>query len=106
MEEEKNEVKNEVKTKKSIIGKIINVLLWILVLGWMAIVLLDFFAVNKQEEPRFCISQGETKYSDGYVKWCTGLGYKVYEYKRKCFDAIEFGPFWTKDRSINEETCK
>ena len=47
----------------------------------------------------FCIKKGTTKYDDGEVKWCLGAGYKIYDYNRTSFKAIEFGPFWSKDRS-------
>ena len=30
------------------------------------------------------------------------LGYKVYRYNRKSFNGIEYGPFWSKDRSAEE----
>lgn len=96
----------ENKRKKNVFGKIINILLWLILLAWMVIVLMDFFKVNNKEEARFCIDKGTTEYSDGEVSWCLGLGYKVYRYKRDCFNAIEFGPFWNKDRSVEEDGCK
>ena len=41
----------------------------------------------------------EMKMTDYVVIDVGGLGYKVYNYKRESYRAIEFGPFWSKDRS-------
>ena len=89
--------------EKSTFSKVMNVILWIILLGWMAVCLLDFYKVHNEQEPFFCIKKGVTKYDDGEVKWCLGLGYKVYDYNRSSFEAIEFGPFWSKDRSAEEK---
>ena len=32
---------------------------------------------------------------------CTGLGYKIYHYERDSYKGIEYGPFWSKDRSAD-----
>lgn len=89
--------------EKSTFSKVMNVVLWIILLAWMAVCLFDFYKVHNEQEPFFCIKKGTTKYDDGNVNWCLGLGYKVYDYNRKSFSAIEFGPFWSKDRSALEE---
>ena len=94
--------KDEKKDKKNIFIKILDILLWIILIGWMAIVFMDYYRVTNEKEPKFCIKQETIQYEDGTVESCTGLGYKVYEYNRDSFDAIEFGPFWAKDRSDKE----
>lgn len=86
----------------SIIKKVFNTVLWIILLIWIGICLFDFYNVNNKKEPMFCIKKETIKYSDGKVESCLGLGYKVYHYQRKSFNGIEFGPFWSKDRSIEE----
>ena len=90
---------------KSTFSKVMNVILWIVLLLWMAIVLIDFYNVNKKNDPLFCLDKGTTEYKDGNVEWCLGAGYKIYRYKRDCYTAIEFGPFWSKDRSLAEKEC-
>ena len=92
--------------EKSTFQKVMNIILWVILIGWMVIVLIDFYNVNKKEEPFFCIKENTEKYDDGTVYSCLGVGYKVYRYERSCFSAIEFGPFWSKDRSLEEENCK
>lgn len=84
---------------KSTFQKVMNIVLWVVLIAWMTVCLVDFYNVHKENEPMFCIKKGTTKYDDGEVKWCLGAGYKIYDYNRTSFKAIEFGPFWSKDRS-------
>lgn len=88
--------------KKNTIIKILDIVLWVILIGWMVIVFMDYYRVTNEKEPKFCIKEETIQYEDGTVESCTGLGYKVYEYKRDSFKAIEFGPFWAKDRSEKE----
>ena len=100
--EEKNE-----REGKSIIGKAINAIIWVVIVIWMGICIIDFYNTREEKEPIFCFFGKETtKYKDGKVDSCTGLGYKIYNYKRQCFTGIEYGPFWSEDRSVNADTCK
>lgn len=95
----KNDLKKE-KNKKSIISRIINIILWIIIIIWAILVITDYLNVSKEKEPKFCwFNEKSTKYDDGEVTECTGLGYKVIKYNRTSFKAIEFGPFWIKDKS-------
>ena len=104
-EEEKKElVKQEKKNKRgerTLFGKIVNVILWIVVLGWMALFIIEFIKVQNEKDPIFCIKKTTIKSGTGTAKVCTGLGYKVYNYncsnnKHNYNGAVEFGPFWTK----------
>ena len=95
MEEEKKEVKKE----KSIFSRVLNVILWIILLAWMALCLIDFYNTQNNKDPMFCIKKETIKYDDGKVDSCTGLGYKIYHYNRKSYTAVEYGPFWIKDKS-------
>lgn len=102
--EEEKEVKIVYKEKeKPLFTKIMNIVLWVILLAWMAICLVDFFKVTNEKEPIFCLKKETTVYSDGEVHSCLGLGYKVYNYERESYSAIEFGPFWSKDRSNDTE---
>ena len=114
MEEEKNEKqikeeffdKNE-KTEASTFSKVMNVVLWIVLFAWIGICLIDFYNTHQQKDPLFCVFGKEsTTYEDGRVDSCTGLGYKIYNYKRTCFTGVEYGPFWSKDSSVETDTCK
>ena len=110
----KKEVKEEVKEEnfldekpkrekgESTFNKIMNVILWIVLFAWMAICLIDFYNTHQEKEPMFCLKKEVTKYDDGQVRSCLGLGYKVFHYERSSFKAIEFGPFWSKDRTAEE----
>jgi hypothetical protein len=91
---------------KSTFQKVMNVVLWIILIVWMAVCLVDFYNVKQEKEPMFTFKNGTTKYSDGNVKWYLGAGYKIYKYNRSCYTAIEYGPFWSEDRSVKSERCK
>lgn len=93
----------EEKDGKSLFSRIMNVVLWIVLFIWMGVCLIDFYNVHQEKEPMFCIKTGTNEYEDGNVDWCLGAGYKIYHYNRKSFKAIEFGPFWSKDRTAEEE---
>ena len=101
---EKKKLKKDEK-EKSAFSRIMNVFLWIVLFLWMGVCLIDFYKTHKEEEPIFCLKKETTKYEDGTVDSCLGLGYKIYHYNRKSFNGIEYGPFWSKDRS-NEESDK
>lgn len=99
-EEKEEKIKVIYKEKeKSLFSKILNIVLWVILIVWMAICLIDFYKVSNENEPIFCLKKETTTYDDGTVDSCLGLGYKVYKYKRASYSAIEFGPFWSKDRS-------
>ena len=102
--DEKPKKKNNDETKeKSILSKTLNIILWVVLFAWMALVLVDYFKVRNEEEPIFCwFNNHTTTYENGTVKECTGLGYKVINYNREDYKAIEFGPFWIKDRTAEE----
>ena len=104
-EELKEEFFDAKEDKESIFNKVMNVILWIVLFVWMAICLVDFYKTHKRQEPIFTFKHETVKYEDGEVDSYLGLGYKIYDYKRKCFNGIEYGPFWSKDRSLEEENC-
>ncbi|MBO5375519.1 MAG: hypothetical protein J6A52_01550 [Bacilli bacterium] len=92
-----------VEKEKSLFSRILNIVLWIILLAWMALVLVDYFKVRDEKDPIFCwFNNHTTTYENGTVTECTGLGYKVIRYNREDFKAIEFGPFWISDRTAEE----
>lgn len=109
MDEEKEFVEKPKKEKKeregrSVLSRIVNIVLWVVLFAWMALVLVDYFHVRNEEEPQFCWWNKQThEHTDGNVTECTGLGYKVIRYNRDSFKAIEFGPFWASERNADQE---
>jgi len=99
----KDEFFNEKKDKKSLFNRIMNVILWIILFVWMGICLIDFFNTKTGREPVFCLKKETTTYSDGNVKTCTGLGYKIFNYRRTSFSGDQYGPFWSKDKSAENK---
>ena len=104
-EELKSQFFDAKEDKESVFLKVLGIILWTAVFVWIAICLIDFYKTRKREEPIFTIKHDVIKYKDGEVDSYLGLGYRIYNYRRKCFDGIEYGPFWTKDRSIEAEKC-
>ena len=104
-EELKSQFFDAKEDKDSVFLKVLSIVLWTAVFVWIAICLIDFYKTRKREEPIFAIKHDVIKYKDGEVDSYLGLGYRIYNYRRKCFDGIEYGPFWTEDRSIEAEKC-
>lgn len=83
--------------KRNPILTVISIILWIAILGWLVVVIFDFYKVSQEQDPVFCISKETITYDDGTVDLCTGLGYKVYNYHRSSISGYEFRPFWIKN---------
>ncbi len=81
---------------------VLNIFLWIVIICWAGVCLYDFYNVRHEKEARFCIKEETKEYNDGNVYVCTGPGYKVFKYKRLKYNAIEFAPFWTKEKIFND----
>ena len=94
---------DEKKDKKSTFQRVMNIILWIVLFIWMGICLIDFFNAHNENDPIFCLSKETVKYDDGQVRICTGLGYKVFNYERASYKGIEYGPFWSSDRSAKQD---
>ena len=97
-EVEQEEMDEEFVDKKSKVSKVINVVLWVVLIMWMGICVFDFVRVKMNDTPIFCVNKTTKDYSDGSVERCIGLGYKVYHYKREAIKAVEFKPLWAKER--------
>lgn len=104
MAENKETVKEEIKPKKkkSAFGKIINIIIWLVVLGWLCIFMYDFINTVSEKEPVFCLERTTENNSDGTVKICEGVGYKVFDYDYGSIKALEFAPFWNKPKTAEE----
>ena len=86
--------------KKQILT-VLKVLVLILIVVWVATVLFDYFKAKNNENPKFCLREETHVYADGTTYECLGLGYKIYRYERS-FRAVEFGPFFIKERMSAE----
>ena len=101
--EEEVVVTESPKKGKPVWKRILNIVLWVVLACWIAVCIVDFVQVQNKKDPKFCIKNETVKYSDGNVKICTGLGYKVIKYERASYRAIEFGPFWIKDSTSDKK---
>lgn len=90
------------KKKKSFISKLINLIIWLVVLGWAGILVYDFVNVLREKEPMFCLEKTTETTSDGTVNICEGVGYKVFNYDYGSLKALEFAPFWNKPKTAEE----
>ena len=104
MAENKETVKEEIKPKKkkSAFGKIINIIIWLVVLGWLCIFMYDFINTVSEKDPVFSLEITTENNSDGTVKICEGIGYKVFDYDYGSIKALEFAPFWNKPKTAEE----
>lgn len=105
-EVEKEEMDEEFvdkKGKKSTVSKIVNIVLWVMLIFWIGVCLFDFFNTKSGNAPTFCITKKTKTYSDGTTTTCVGPGYKVYNYKRDSIKAVEFGPLWGKERLADKK---
>ena len=84
------------KEKKSVGRIIFDVVFWVCISILAVIWLTDFFRVQNDKQPIFCLKEKTHEFSDGEVKECVGLGYKIYNYKRESITAHQFGPLFTK----------
>ena len=103
-EKEVKQPKKKEEKEKSTFSKVINVVLWVIVIAWMAIILTDFsitYFFNK--DPLFCINEETHKYDDGEVYICTEIGFKFFRYDRSSYTARQFGGFWTQEYDPNEK---
>lgn len=113
---------------KNQIWLVVKILVLVVIVAWISVIVLDYFNAKNNKQMKFCMSESlyiyengektktldgkdfnEDKYKDySYTYECSGLGYKVYRYNRTDtnppFKAIEFGPFFIKERqSLNEK---
>lgn len=82
------------------IKKIIGIIFTLAVIAWLGLVIMDFFAVKDNKEPRFCLKNTTQNYGTKKTQTCIGLGYKVNKYyENDQLTATEFGPFFIKDKN-------
>lgn len=97
------ETKKKTYVSRDTLKLIGNIVFWIIFLVFAFIWLVDFFRVSRESKPMFCIKNEVHVYKDGTVMECTGLGYKVYTYKRSSLgEGIEFGTFFAKMKQPEE----
>jgi len=84
---------------KKVISRIFYFIFGLIVVGWIAIVLFDFYQVKMTNNPKFCIKNETINYDNRTTSICTGIGYKVYRYELEGTTIIEFSPFWKEERT-------
>lgn len=88
-------MKNKFLKKKS---DIIKVAILAIVIIWIICFFIDYFRARQSKLPLFAVCEIK-QYDDGYVRACTGLGYKMYKYDRASISTkVEFGPFFIKEK--------
>lgn len=100
--ESKSIEKSKEKKKKHPVKIIINIIIWIVVLGWAGILVFDFINVISEKEPMFCLEKSTEKTNDGTIDKCEGVGYNVYKYDYGSIKYIEFVPFWSKPKTLEQ----
>lgn len=85
-------------TNKELFDKVLNVVLWTILIIWMAITLWDFTLVKQNKSPKFCIKTAETEHIDGTTHRCLGPMYQVFRYNRESIKAIEFTHIFAKEK--------
>jgi len=83
---------------KKIVVTTLKIMVIVLIVAWIAMIFVDYFKARSEKPMLFCIKEETKVYDDGTVYSCTGLGYKMYKYDRKSISAVEFGPFFIKER--------
>lgn len=91
------EKKVKEKKGKSIFVRIINLIIWIVLIAWAFCLITDYLNATNEKDPKFCISEETKEYSDGNVYICTGPGYKLIKYNRASYTATQFGGFWIEE---------
>lgn len=89
------------KDKPSLLVKLFDIFLWVVLFAWMGICIFDFYNVSNNKQAMFCLKTETVNYDDGSVTSCLGAGYKAYYYNRSSYTGKQFGPFWIKDKSLN-----
>lgn len=102
-EKEKKRLMRKEKTSRGIsnvFSKIFSMVFTLVVIAWVTVCLVDFFQVQGNNEPLFCISNKTVKLDKGTIKKCNGLGYKVLGFDKVegCNVKLVFGPFWLEDK--------
>lgn len=95
-------IENKPKKKKHPIKIIINIFMWIVVLGWAGMLIYDFISTLSGKNPTFCLENTTEKVTDGTIETCEGVGYKVYKYNYGGQGYIEFVPFFQKPKTYEE----
>ena len=85
--------------RKFFSSKIVNYVLWGLLIFWMGMCVTDFIRTKQDNKPVFTFAKKTTLYVDGEVTRYTGLGYRVYVYERDSYRHVSFGPIWAQDQS-------
>ena len=94
----KIEKQKEKNSKKNMFYNICYAFVFICLFVWLGIWFYEYQNVSKGNEPKFCLTRETINHDDGKVEICSGIGYRVINYQRESYKAIEMGPFWIKER--------
>ncbi len=85
---------------KNMFSRIFSLIFTLVVVAWVVICLVDFFQVQGNNDPMFCLSKETIKLDKGTISKCNGAGYKVLRFNKieNCNVKIIFGPFWLEDK--------
>ena len=84
------------------VRKLIGLLLCIIIGGWVAIVVIDYYKAVNDKSLLFCLKEKTKKYDDGTVYRCDGPGYRFFKYDRDSVKATQFGPFFIEEKTLEE----
>ena len=91
------------KESKFKFSTIISGLIWILVIGVIAIIFTDYTLVKNEKEPKFCLKKETINNNNGRTDICTGLGYKYYNTVGNGYISKKFVPIWhDEEEDLNE----
>jgi hypothetical protein len=89
--------------KSSPVRLIVMGVIIVLFIIWAFLVYSDYGAVKNGAEPKFCLfGKNETEEKQGTIKTCTGLGYKVVQYRIADAKMTEFIPIWQKNKTLED----
>lgn len=79
---------------------IIKVVVLSVIIIWVICFGIDLIRARQNKWPLFCVKESIKNYEDGTVEICTGVGYKMYKYKRSSIPVtVQFGPFFMEERT-------
>lgn len=83
---------------KKTLGILFKTLLVTLVVGWIALILTEYFRYQDNEPMLVVLKEESLAYPDGHVYVYWGLGYKTITYERTSIYGKEFGHIFSKVR--------
>ena len=70
---------------------VLKILVLVIVIGWMALFVTDYFRAKAGSKPMICFSEVNKTTADGTFYKCNSVGYKYYEYIDKTRGQSTYG---------------